>query len=61
MFWVRPLYLLSSSKSMVKTGHVGHDSSFIRLGGVDDIYGIEMEEESRWQKIFKPKKKANQN
>lgn len=35
------LYLLSTSKGMVKAGHVGHDRSFIRLGGVDDIYGIE--------------------
>ena len=26
---------------MVKAGHIGHDGSFIRLGGVDDIYGIE--------------------
>lgn len=25
---------------MVKAGHIGHDGSFIRLGGVDDIYGI---------------------
>lgn len=39
-------YLLSSSKSMVKTGHIGHDGSFIRLGGVDDVYGSEREEKS---------------
>lgn len=47
---VQPVYLLSSSKSMVKAGHIGHDSSFIRLGGVDDICSVEMEEKSRSQK-----------
>lgn len=35
---------------MVKAGHIGHDSSFIGLGGVDDICGVEMQEKSRWQK-----------
>lgn len=32
---------------MVKAGHVGHDGSFIRLGGIDDICGIDREERSR--------------
>lgn len=32
---------------MVKAGHVGHDGSFIRLGGIDDICGIDREERSK--------------
>lgn len=35
---VQAVYLLSSSKSMIEAGHIGHDSSLIRLGGVDDVY-----------------------
>lgn len=34
---VHQLYLFSSSKGMVKTGHIGHDGSFIGLRGVDDV------------------------
>lgn len=37
----RTPYLLSSSKSVVEAGHVGHDSSLIRLGGVDNVWGGE--------------------
>lgn len=38
LFMVQAVYLLGSSKCMIEAGHIGHDSSLIRLGGVDDVY-----------------------
>lgn len=53
-YWKKD-YLLSSSKSMVKAGHIGHDGSLIGLGGVDDICGMKRDEKSRWQTESKEK------
>lgn len=53
---------------MVKAGHIGHDCSFIRLGGIDDICensrDIKTEEkvtdQKKWKITLENKRQAAQ-